>query len=507
MFLPGYSWLSLGLIMIAIYAVRRPVPAGLRVTISVVFIYYLPLLLLPFLASLVEFSGLPQAASAVLSAAGALPVIYLLDNELRQPAGTAVRFHRNKAGKWHITPASGTFLITAAVLTVTGAVLNSLTLLFTSTIFFIYLLAALVKAFSTLAKLPAGFPVQQRRVIAGTEIHVPFHIRGETFHHLRGALVPLEPWVEVTPQSFSASREDRELDISLIPSMAGIRRPEFWLKATDERGLLRVVKRLYPVELQVIPRAKYAEWLANRYLETAGTSVTAGSPQLSQAIPLRKRGVDYHDSRAYQPGDQYKDIDWKHTAKLNQLISKEYIGSGEQSAVVAVNLSATDVEEADRLAFDLITTLLTLAREAIPTALAAYDREEVVRYTGMGEPGEALKQALSLVKHIHIIEATPRWLHLPDISKLKQHIYQIKEADSEPVRRLREILDFEHRALEKAARDHPASRALALTTRQAPAAATVILISRRNHDDEALLIAAEKLARQEFSILKMTSTT
>lgn len=72
----------------------------------------------------------------------------------------------------------------------------------------------------------------------------------------------------------------------------------------------------------------------------------------------------------------------------------------------------------------------------------------------------------------------------------------------------RQLNDGSHdKMAEKAARDHPASRALALTTRQAPAATTVVLISRRNHDDEALLVAAEKLARQDFNILTTASVT
>jgi len=56
--------------------------------------------------------------------------------------------------------------------------------------------------------------------------------------------------------------------------------------------------------------------------------------------------VEYFDSRSYQPGDLLKNIDWKHTLKLNQLIVKEYIEVGGQVAIIAVNLSVTDAEVA-----------------------------------------------------------------------------------------------------------------------------------------------------------------
>ncbi|MEE8420025.1 MAG: DUF58 domain-containing protein, partial [Dehalococcoidales bacterium] len=234
-----------------------------------------------------------------------------------------------------------------------------------------------------------------------------------------------------------------------------------------------------------------------------GVGAIADSPQLMKTTPVLKRGVDYFGSRVYQPGDQFKDIDWKHTIKLNRLISKEYIGSGEQNAIIAVNLSVTDAEEADKLAFDLITAALTLAEKAIPTALTAYDQQGVIRHSGISDPGEVLKQTLSLVKRINTVDAAPRALQLPDIGKLKQHIYQLKQATSEPVRRLLNVLNFEYQALEKAAKDHPATRALALATKQVPASTIIILVSRRNHDAEALLVATEKLARQEFNILHM----
>ena len=503
LFLPVYSWLALGLIPVAVFFTLRPGQVRFRVVITTGFSYFLPLLLLPFLNSLAVLSGIPLIVPPMVAAISILPVIYLLDHELKQQANQAAFLAPGKPEGRYVTPVSGALFTMALVIPAAAIILNNLTLLFTSSLIILYLLSSLLRAFLAMTKLPPEVPVRQKRVIAGAEVHLSFHITSEAATGLHGQLSPVEPWTKVTPQRFFLSGNKTELEITLTPPLAGMLQPRFQISVTDQWGFLQVVRSLKPVALQVIPRAKYAEWLANKYLEYTGTGAIAGSPQLLKTTPALKRGVDYFDSRVYQPGDQFKDIDWKHTIKLNRLISKEYIGSGEQNAIIAVNLSVTDAEEADKLAFDLITTALTLAGEAIPTVLTAYDQQGVIRYSGIGEPGEVLKQTLSLVKRINTVEAVPRSLQLPDIGKLKQHIYQLKQATSEPVRRLLNVLNFEYQALEKAAKDHPATRALALATKQVPASTTIILVSRRNHDAEALLVATEKLAKQEFNILHM----
>ncbi len=505
LFLPVYSWLALGLLPAAVFFTLRPGQVGFRVVVTTGFSYVLPLLLLPFLNSLAVFSGIPLIVPPMVAAISILPVLYLLDHELKLQVNQVGFPTPGKPEGRYVTPVAGALFTAALVIPAVAMILNNPTLLFTGSLIILYFSSILLRAFLAVTKLPPEEPVRQKMVIAGVDVHLPFHITGEAVAGLHAMLSAVEPWTEVTPRRFFLTGDKTELEITLTPPLAGMSQPRFQLSVTDRWGFLQVVRSLKPVELQVIPRARYAEWLAKKYLEYAGTGAIADSPQLLKTTPALKRGVDYFDSRAYQPGDQFKDIDWKHTIKLNQLISKEYIGSGEQNAIITVNLSVTDAEEADKLAFDLITTALTLAEEAIPTALTAYDQQGVIRHAGIGEPGEVLKQTLSLVKRINTVETAPRSLQLPDIGKLKQHIYQLKQATSEPAQRLLNVLNFEYQALEKAAKDHPATRALALATKQVPASTTIILISRRNHDAEALLVATEKLARQEFNILHMTS--
>ncbi len=195
-----------------------------------------------------------------------------------------------------------------------------------------------------------------------------------------------------------------------------------------------------------------------------------------------------------------------HTLKFSQLIIKEYIEGGGQVAIVAVNLSVTDAEEADKLAFNLITTALTLAQESIPTALAAYNHQKVILTTGGIDPRETLKQTLSLVKDITSVEFAHRFLQPPDIGKLRRNITQLKQVASEPAQRLFSMLNFEYQAIEEAAKNHPATLALSVVTEHTPSPAIIVLVSQLNHDAEALMVTIEKLSRRGFTTIPIEAT-
>jgi len=496
-----YSLLALALLLVMLFITWRPLLPRLNVVITVATVFLLPLVLEPFLNYPTYTAGLSLTIAQIMAATSILPVIYLLDYNLRQNAQDIRVFVRGRPEGRNITSTSKALFAATLALLLVSLALNNPTLLLTSLIFALYLLAILIRVLFAIPRLPLDVPTIWKRVIAGTTADVSLYATSRSSIRLHSLLSPADPWVKVTPQRFTLSKAKAELSLAVTPPLAGPLHPQLQVSVIDPRGFIQVNRLLEPVELHVIPRAKYAEWLAMRYLEQAEAGAGAASTLLPKAKLIPKRGIEYFDSRAYQPGDQLKDIDWKHSLKLSQLITKEYIEAGERAAIIAVNLSVADAEAADKLAFNLITTAITLAHETIPTALTVYNHQRVVLTTTVIDPREILKRTLSLIKDITPVEFTQRFLQLPNIKKLRRDISQLKQATTEPAQRLLSMLNFEYQAMEKAAKTQPATLALSSATEHAPARAIIVLISQMNDDAEALLVTTEKLTRREFTII------
>ncbi len=500
-----YSLFALILLLVMLFITFHPLPPRLNMVITVAAIFVLPLVLAPLLHYLTYTTPLPPIVLQFVAVIAVLPAIYLLDCNLRQNAPSMTPAHNIKGR--YITAISKSLFISTLALLLISFLLDNRILLFTTIIFALYLLVILIWILYAVSRLPLDVPTVWKRVIAGTTAEISLYATSKASIRLHGRLSPVDSWVKVVSPRFTLDRAEIQLNLTITPSLAGPSSPQLQASFIDPWGFIQVNQVIEPVALHVIPRARYAEWLALRYLEQAGvgTTGTATTTVPPKAILIPKGGVEYFDSRPYQPGDRMRDIDWKHTLKSSQLIIKEYIEAGQQAAIIAVNLSVTDAEEADKLAFNLITTALTLAREAIPTALAVYNHQKVVLTTPVIDPRETLKQTLSLVKDIASVEFAQRFLQPPDIGKLRRNITLLKQVTSQPAQRLLGMLNFEYRAIEEAARNHPATLALLAVTEHTPPPAIIVLVSQLNHEAEALMVTIEKLSNRGFTTIPMAA--
>lgn len=492
-----YLVLGLVLLLMILFTVIRPQPIRFNIVINLAVMFLAPLVLAPLLE---RMTMLPPAATQIIAVILVLPVLYLLDLNLRENVRYTQVFTKAKNER-NTTHIFVSLLVAAVVVMLLAPVVNHHVLLFTGISLALYLLGVLIGIQLTIPRRPFTTNTLMRRIIVDTTGSARLHLTSRTSVKMRSQLSFTIPWVQVIPQQIILNKGITSLELSFTPPLAGESLPQLQVSAVDPRGLIQINQLLEPLNLHIIPRAKYAEWLARKYLEQTGSGVISAVNLPPQALAKPKRGIEYLESRSYQPGDPLRDIDWKHTLKLSQLIVREYQEAGEQAVIIAVNLSVADTGAADNLAFNLITIALTLARENIPTALAAYNHQKVVLNTAIIEPLEMLRQALSLIREITVVKFADRYLEPTDIAKIRRNIRQLQQTDSEPAQRLLDILNFEHRSIEEVARSHPATLALTSATRQVPAPAMILLVSQLNHDAEAILVTAEKLARRRFATL------
>jgi len=496
-----YTLLALILLLVMLFIMVRLLARRFEIAAMVAVIFLIPLLVEPLLYMMPSTDTWILPGAQFLVAIAIIPAIYLLDYNLRQNAQDVILVHNIK--RRHFTPISRALAVSTLIILLVALILDNRVLLFTGIILVIYFSLMLIKVFRAFFRLPIDVPVIGKRVIAGTTADISLNAMSKSSIRLYCLLRPIESWVKITPQRFILNGAKIELNLIVTPPLAGPSHPQLQVSVMDSRGFIQVNQVIEPVEVQVIPRARYAEWLAMKFLEKTGSGGTAAITISPKEVLIQKRGIEYHDSRTYQPGDELRYIDWKHTLKLSQLIVKEYVKAGEPLTVIAVNLSVADVEEVDKLAFNLITTALTLAQEAIPTALAVYNHQGIVLTTTATDPREILKQTLLLVKDITPVEFAHRFLQLPDISKLRRNISQLKQATSEPGQRLLNMLNFEYQAIEQSAINNPAILALSRVIQHISPPVIIALVSQLNHDAEALLVTGERLTRRGFVTLSI----
>jgi hypothetical protein len=271
----------------------------------------------------------------------------------------------------------------------------------------------------------------------------------------------------------------------------------------DRWGLIQTRLELEPIHLYVIPRARYAVWLAKRYLaETkAGALPLISNIEALRPIYGMRRGVEYYGSQLYQPGDSLKNIDWKHSLKYNELITKEFAEFHGQSAIILINLAVGDAEEADKLAYRIIVTAISLAQENIPAALAAYNHEGVRLTTTILQPRQLLLQSLRVAQEMVTFINPVKYLNPPDVTRLRANISRIRFAKSKASTVLTQLLQSEYNNLSNTARLNPATKALTEAFTKTDKQSNIIIISHRNHDAEALAFNTFNFTRKGNAVI------
>jgi uncharacterized protein (DUF58 family) len=425
-----------------------------------------------------------------------LPVLFLVTARLEETAGTLG--YRNSRYDRRPTDVCLTLILIAAVLLAVALLIGNLSLILASLAAMAYIVILAVVTWRGLSLRPAeAVPVQQR-MVAGSEANLDIQLTVRT--RVGGRLFIESPyeWLKVNPAVLPLKGDKLKTKVSLTPSLSGPSTIKLKAYAVDRWGLVQTRFELEPMQLYVIPRARYAAWLVERYMAGTRSGTLPLVPSVGIIKPIHgwRRGVEYYGSQLYQPGDSLKNIDWKHSLQYNELITKEFAEFLGRSAVILVNLVVSDAEEADKLAYKIITTALSLAQENIPAALAAYSHEEVKLTTGVIPPSQLLLISLQVAREMVTLVNPTKYLNPPDVARLRGDIRRLRSVQSHAARALTQLLEVEYHNLSRGSAFHPVTKALSQVFARVDQQSNVVVISHRNHDAEALAINIYRLSQR-----------
>lgn len=425
-----------------------------------------------------------------LSLLAGLPVLTLITRDL-ETAGADVDYARTRRARY--LTRLGVALPSIAALALVASLLIGpyLPLLFSGLSATVYFGILIIVARFKIPDKPAQESEIILRMVVGAHWVQSVNLTSKTAFAGRLHLESPCEWIQLNPQTLSFRDTPLKFEISLSPPLSGPATIVLACFAVDRWGLTQTRFETTPVRLQVIPRARYAIWLARRYLSTTAHGSLPLISTVSSSKPLYgyRRGVEYYGSRLYQVGDSLKDIDWKHTAKYGKLVTKEFVEFHGQPAILLINLTTGDAEEGDKQAYSIVMTALSLAREQVPGAVAVYDEKEVRLVTATLEPRILVSRCLEITGQIVATGKPTRYLKPADANRLRLNLRRLRNFEDGPVQKLAHIMQIEYSNLKNRARASSATEALARVYRKADARSTVVAITRLNHDAEAIMFA------------------
>ena len=345
---------ALTLLVIQLYSAYKPPKASLNLVIVVATIFFAPFALQSLLG---------ETFAVVLM----FPALFLLDSNLKEYSLTQ-NFYFSKIGRTSTNTLKSLELCFGIAL-LSAIILSSLTLMLTGTVLLIYLAATLIYTYRHVPLNALKESKTWSRTIVGDTDSKLINIKANTRIPVKIFLSPTDSWVKLTPNNLTLTNQ-ADITLQFTPPLAGPSKISVQASIVDSRGLIVTNQIIQPINLHIIPRAKYAKWLANKFLKqtSQGTGLMTDVTRLLSKAG--KFGVEFHNTRPYQPGDSLRDFDWKHTYMLGQLIIKEFSESQGNVGIIIADLTAKNAEDADLLAYNLVMSALTLAREALPAAIA-----------------------------------------------------------------------------------------------------------------------------------------
>jgi uncharacterized protein (DUF58 family) len=443
------------------------------------------------------------SAFVVLMALPALPWLEFTLRSTSEATFDEVRPLFHVTDQRYVTPQAGSLVLSLFAVALVGGLTGHLSLAGSSALVLVFVGGLAAISFTRIPTDSLSVQPPTVRVLARNtlETAVSLYPRLRFAAHI---LVELDdPWASVSPSTFVGKTAPAVVRVKLTPPLAGSKTLLARARCIDPWGLIVTTQQVQLAHVVVIPRATYAARLARAYLEqtAGGMDALAVLPQMHEGTRAAQRGLDYYGARRYEPGDPLRDVFWKHTLKLGQLVVKERRGQQGEAVILAVNVWGSTADDLDQIAYSTVVSALTLAREDVPMVFAAYTDEAIVSVTPVLSPRQAVLHALDLVRAMRQVARPTRVLPPAQLARLRRRAERLLASNANPAARLARVLQFEYRAHVTRAKQHPGYQAILIAAGYLSPAA-LLMTSSGPDDPEAIELALEHLRTQGVHALR-----
>ena len=483
---PPYPWLALGILAVqAVYFSRdfHP-PQALAV-------------------ALITLLLTPLAASTVIGGwwAGALilPALPIMETAARRavPLLPAPRYDPGT----RVSQTTARVVLALVAVALLAVALGNRPILAASAVMFAALVARVLYSLARMPRSPIVAEPAMVRCLAGDVTEARLVIRNACPLSIRVSARSAEPWCDISLETAGLPpRQEAGVQVSATPPLAGRFHPVMCFAAYDDAGLVSRCTEEAPLDIRVIPRARYARELGRRFLEQ-----TQGMGDLIAASwSGHTRGIEFRGLRAYQPGDRMRDFAWRHSFKYNFPVVIDRYDPLPGGAILLVNLATSSEEETDWLSYQIVTSALTAARAGVPIVIAAYTLEGVHVATRGLPPRESVRVALRLSDEVVTLTPQRRLLEPPNLLRLRRIARNLAAAyRGQTAPGIHRMIELETETLEEIAAAHPAWAAARHIMQVAAPPATASLITHWNHDADALAVVVARLTSSGYRCLDL----
>ncbi len=152
-----------------------------------------------------------------------------------------------------------------------------------------------------------------------------------------------------------------------------------------------------------------------------------------QAIYLRSTPEEYIGSREYQPGDDLRFIDWKSTARRQELIIKEFRGEAGLKPTLAFDLRCMGPYTCDAVASATLSLAVGLALQS--TQVSGLYEVELGRFLTFRNAYELLSYVVKKVLESRVVEELDlyEFIEPPTLDEIRRILKEVAGLNAKPV--------------------------------------------------------------------------